>query len=573
MEDFATPGEVIHLPLAPILAALPPNLAALVASPGGGTFALPVRAALTQLPLGAVKIPFGQLRQKAPPGTFADNATLDRSLVSLPLAQVLASIDPALLARRPGQKVTAVPESVTSIFGKNRSFSAKAAVNPVPCAPELDEPAPSIAPPLPPAPKPVAPKPVAPAPSPAAPRKLPTPASGPSIPGPRPSAPLPPGSHFTRPPSAPTLPTPMPRPPASAPLPSSPLTKPPGTAPLPSVAPKAPPPPSMPFAAPKPPSMPFAAPKPPSMPFAAPKPPSMPFAAPKPPPMPFAAPKPPPMPAPAAPAEAETLTVALSAIRESWPPPVQQEIDQAGLQSATVSLPISQLNPAMKAGRVVFTWGELSQWLQPPPPESQSANRETALELPLAVIAPLFLARRRPGAAQKQVAIAANIPDLFAGMGKSPAAVAPQPSAAAPAPLTAAPAAAPPVSVLGEILGQPGKTEWSPQEICQKICALKGVAGGVLTMSDGLLVAGQLPPQLKADTVAAFLPQIFGRASQSAGEMQLGPLTSLVITAGKAPCAIYKTGKLYLAVLGHPGEALPEVALERIAAELARRNP
>ena len=99
------------------------------------------------------------------------------------------------------------------------------------------------------------------------------------------------------------------------------------------------------------------------------------------------------------------------------------------------------------------------------------------------------------------------------------------------------------------------------------------MAGSVLTMSDGLLVAGQTPPQLKPDTVAAFLPQIFGRASQSAGEMQLGPLSSMVITAGKAQCAIYKAGKLYLAVLGHPGEALPEVALERIAVELARRNP
>ena len=92
-------------------------------------------------------------------------------------------------------------------------------------------------------------------------------------------------------------------------------------------------------------------------------------------------------------------------------------------------------------------------------------------------------------------------------------------------------------------------------------------------MSDGLALAAHLPPALNADTVAAFLPQIFGRVSQSAGAMHLGPVTSVAITAGQSRCAIYKTGKLYLAVLGHPGATLPEAMLGRIAAELAKRNP
>jgi predicted regulator of Ras-like GTPase activity (Roadblock/LC7/MglB family) len=88
-----------------------------------------------------------------------------------------------------------------------------------------------------------------------------------------------------------------------------------------------------------------------------------------------------------------------------------------------------------------------------------------------------------------------------------------------------------------------------------------------------LVVAAQLPPGLKGDRVAAFLPRIFGHASQSAGEMQLGPVTGVVLTAGEARCAIYKAGKLYLAVLGDAGAALPEAALGRIAAELGKRNP
>lgn len=120
----AGPDGVIVLPLPPILASLPPNLAALVASPSRGTFSLPVKTALAQLASGAVRIPFGELRQGSPPGTFYDNATQDKSPVSLPLQQILVSLDPALLARRPGQKTVAVPESVTSVFGLGRTLQA-----------------------------------------------------------------------------------------------------------------------------------------------------------------------------------------------------------------------------------------------------------------------------------------------------------------------------------------------------------------------------------------------------------------------------------------------------------------
>jgi predicted regulator of Ras-like GTPase activity (Roadblock/LC7/MglB family) len=119
----------------------------------------------------------------------------------------------------------------------------------------------------------------------------------------------------------------------------------------------------------------------------------------------------------------------------------------------------------------------------------------------------------------------------------------------------------------------PGRIEWTPQEICRRICALEGVAGSALAMNDGLVVAAHLPPPMNPDTVAAFLPQIFARVGQSAGEMQLGPLTGIVLAVGQARCAIYKTGRLYLAVLGRPGAILPEPILGRIAAELAKRNP
>jgi predicted regulator of Ras-like GTPase activity (Roadblock/LC7/MglB family) len=91
-------------------------------------------------------------------------------------------------------------------------------------------------------------------------------------------------------------------------------------------------------------------------------------------------------------------------------------------------------------------------------------------------------------------------------------------------------------------------------------------------MSDGLLMAGRLPAPFRPETVAAFMPQIVGRVSQYAAEMQLGAVTGVLVAAGRGPCAMCKAGKLYLAVLGRAGEALPEAMIGRIAAELARRN-
>ncbi|HZM05860.1 MAG TPA: roadblock/LC7 domain-containing protein, partial [Candidatus Saccharimonadales bacterium] len=135
-----------------------------------------------------------------------------------------------------------------------------------------------------------------------------------------------------------------------------------------------------------------------------------------------------------------------------------------------------------------------------------------------------------------------------------------------PAPPTPAPIAAP-------VLAAPARDEWSPQEIIKKIEALPGVAGSLIVTSDGLMVTGNAPPPLKAETMAAFLPQLFGRVGQYAGEIQLQPLSALTLMAGETRCAIFKTGKLYLAVVGRPGQTLPDALLQCLAEELAKRNP
>jgi len=431
----ARAGDTIHLLLSDIVARLPGSFAPPASSSVAGTFSLPVKTALGQLPSGVVRIPFGQIRQSSPPGTFANNDSFDETLVELPLPKILAAIDPALLAPRSGQRQVEIPEEISGIFGPKGKAPARAA-------------APGAAPVVPSAPS----SPVAPKPAPALPQK--------------PAAPAP-------------------------------------------------------------------------------------------------------APAPQAPA-GDALTVRLSALYEFWPDSVRQDIAQSNWGDASVSLPMNRLETAMKTGRVVFTWGELIQWLDVSSAFISPPHREASLELPLKVIAPLFMAQRMAPVVQKTVAVGGDMPNLFAVPGKpsGPAAPAPAPEAGSPPPA----AAAVPANVLGEIFGQPAKSEWSPREITEKINALPGVAASLIAMSDGLLVAGDLPPPLKSETMAAFLPQIFGRLAHYSGEIQLGPPTALTLLAGQTPCTIFKTGALYLAVLGKPGETLPDALLQRVAGELAKRN-
>jgi predicted regulator of Ras-like GTPase activity (Roadblock/LC7/MglB family) len=251
---------------------------------------------------------------------------------------------------------------------------------------------------------------------------------------------------------------------------------------------------------------------------------------------------------------------------------------------------MNRVDTGMKTGRVSFTWGELSQWLDGGSVPA-SPNKDMLLELPLKVIIPLFMAQRQAGAAQKKVSIGENIPNLFAGLTVAPVqapvaeppapgpesesepitAIAPDPVTAVTVPAVPPPAAAP-ASVLGEIFGQPAKKDWSPQEIAEKLKTLPGISAALIAMSDGLLVAGDLPAPLKSDTLAAFLPQMFSRMNHYSTETQLGMISTLTIQTDQNQCAIYKAGTLLLAVLNKPGELLPESVLQKVVGELAKRT-
>ena len=114
----------------------------------------------------------------------------------------------------------------------------------------------------------------------------------------------------------------------------------------------------------------------------------------------------------------------LAALSEDWPEGLRLEITNLNLSNAQVWLPANLIEPALKRGRVTFTWKNLRPLIKPtPPPESLHDGIE--VELPLKVIAPLFLTWKKAAPRSQSTALPpANIPNLFFGF--------PQPQAEAP---------------------------------------------------------------------------------------------------------------------------------------------
>lgn len=539
------PEERIAISFQAVAAKFPPNVAAAVLSPGKEV-SLPLKKVLALLPTGLVKIPFGEIRRHARPGTFSQEAGNDDTLVEIPLPELIAKLGPGQLARRTPKKILDAPPEVTPLFGAH----GESLPQPKPAATQT----------------PVAPKPPVPSTPVAETPKAPTPTA---IPAPTPIVSTPPVSKAPTPPPAPA---PAPRIAApNIPLPDAPKKPelPKATAPIP--APSIPLPPSL----PKPP-----APKP----SVAPAPASPPAAA---------------APVPETASSAENfVVVAIADVSAAWPNPVKLEIEQDNLGTASIQLPMDKVEQAMRAGKIIFPWSLVRSWMSPAAPAVPSPSADLLVELPLPVVAPRFLSQHRPTKVQKKIQVGENIPNLFSG---APAAPPPPPAEPAPAPAipltpVAAPTPAAPIPAptavvppapvqppppptprpvptpLGLLFGQPDKREWSPAEIVQKTCTLKSVAGAVISTSDGLSVAGQVGAPLSADTVAAFMPQIFSRLSQSTQEMQLGELKRVSLELEKAQCQIFKCGRVYFAILGRAGESLPAVELKTVAMALEKQN-
>ena len=77
-------------------------------------------------------------------------------------------------------------------------------------------------------------------------------------------------------------------------------------------------------------------------------------------------------------------------------PDSMRQLLQSDLTAQTVNFPLSALEPALKRGRVTFPWRLICQWVAP---RSLRLNEvmpgNTLLEIPLGVVAPLYLAHTK----------------------------------------------------------------------------------------------------------------------------------------------------------------------------------
>ena len=289
--------------------------------------------------------------------------------------------------------------------------------------------------------------------------------------------------------------------------------------------------------------------------------------------------------------EGPTLGAALSALAEGWPEALRLEIVQLNLADARMALPVQLVEEALKRGKVAFPWKVLRSWIRPAPLPTVSAHDNLSVELPLKVIAPLFLSHQKNvEKSQHRTEIDESIPNLFFGF--------PQPnpptqeSAGVPSSAPAH-AVAKPIDTNYYVWDDssesarvdetefkrkptPGTTfitrYATPNEVVSRAAALEGVAGALIALPDGLMVASKLSPDLNGDTLAAFLPQIFAKVSQCTKELRMGELNNLNFTVGNVPWKIFRVNAIFFSVFGRAGQPLPTAQLVALAAELDRKK-
>ena len=578
----APQGKGVEVSLQKILANLPLELQPRIVVPDVGELAIsvPLEKILAQLSTGSVKISFGELRRAAP-GVFSQEPDRDRVLVPLPLADVLARLNPALITRRRVQRQVEVPEEVTSPFdqyGQGAEFTVSGAAPQTPAAPPARQTFaatpnqgaagrrafPAVPTQIPPTALPAMEE---------TPAKEMAQTDSEEVPA-EPFSFVPQArATFSPPPAAPAAPKiPMPSAPPAAvpkiPMPGA------GTSPLqmgnvPRVAAResngtnhTPAPHAPATHAPAPVHMPAPAPAP------------------------VRAPAPVHTPAPAAHApDQASLFVSLTSLAEGWPEQLRKQIVGMNLVDAKVALPQNAVEQALKLGRIAFSWKTLRSWIKPAIPQGESPQDSVVLELPLKIVAPLYLARQQEANKEKQkVLIDEDIPNLFFGFpqadGGGSAAVAG--AGARPADTNfyvwddnadgiREDASAVPTARPGPGTKFVAKYA-TPNEVVSRAASLDGVAGALIALPDGLMVASRLSPDLNADTLAAFLPQIFAKVSQCTKELRMGDLNNLNFTVGNVPWKIFRVNAIFFAAFGKAGEALPTAQLAALAADLDHKQ-
>jgi predicted regulator of Ras-like GTPase activity (Roadblock/LC7/MglB family) len=103
----------------------------------------------------------------------------------------------------------------------------------------------------------------------------------------------------------------------------------------------------------------------------------------------------------------------------------------------------------------------------------------------------------------------------------------------------------------------------TPDELVRKIGELSGVRGAMISLREGLAVSSMLSTGMRAEVLAAFIPQIFVRVEQYTGEMDLGAIDQLVLSTESGRCQLNRRGEIFLSVFGEKDDGVPVEELEK----------
>ena len=313
------------------------------------------------------------------------------------------------------------------------------------------------------------------------------------------------------------------------------------------------------------------------------------------------------------------LVISFVELAAGWPEGIRSGLSIVPGDTKLV-IPQQAVSPGLQKGKVIFPWSQVRQWMTPPLTSPTGIADDFELVLPLKIIAPAFVAATGATKRREAVEIDHSLPDFFGAVPQSafklvqeaapevpihkalaaataaevlapaPAPVkpviaeiaAPEPEpAAAPLTLTFIPEPVVPVAKPAPVLEivkpeapvapPPEPSTVTPAELVRRACALEGVAGAVVALEEGLVVAQKLPEGFSADTFAAFMPQIIARLEKYSEEMQLGATSEVTIHTAQGPCHVARCGKIFFGILGHAGTQLPDT-LRTLTAQLPDLN-
>ncbi len=115
--------------------------------------------------------------------------------------------------------------------------------------------------------------------------------------------------------------------------------------------------------------------------------------------------------------------------------------------------------------------------------------------------------------------------------------------------------------------------EIDAKAIVARVSEMPGLKACAILFADGLVLAGNLPEELKADGLCALAPSMLRRADDHLGKTQFGTLCAMTLSCTNAAITFVMQDNLCLAALHGSGELTPETRarLGCIVQELSRK--